>query len=101
MSNEVKSTNAASAASTTTSTSARPEDINERTNATSTATTTTSTPATPPLPRLAYTLKETAQILGISYISAYRLVQRGLLKSSDALRTKMIARTEIDRFLNN
>jgi hypothetical protein len=53
----------------------------------------------PALPRKAYSLKEAAQILGISYISAFRLVQRGLLRSSSALRTKIIPATELDRFL--
>ena len=41
-----------------------------------------------------------AQILGISYISAYRLHKRGLLKASNALRKKMIPVSEIDRLLN-
>jgi hypothetical protein len=54
---------------------------------------------TPQLPRLAYSLKETATILGISYITAFRLVQRGLLRSSSALRTKLISHSEIERFL--
>jgi len=50
-------------------------------------------------PRLAFTMRETAEILGISYISVQRLVARGLLHSSTALRHKMISRTEIERFL--
>lgn len=65
---------------------------------------------TPPLPplrikteqgplRLAFTLKETAALLGISYATAFRLVQRGLLKSSRALRCKIISKSEIERFL--
>jgi excisionase family DNA binding protein len=49
--------------------------------------------------RLAYSLKETANLLGVSYASVNRLVQRGLLKSSRALRTKLISRKEIERFL--
>jgi hypothetical protein len=49
--------------------------------------------------RLAYTMKETAEILGCSYITVYRLIQRGLLKSSTALRCKIIAKVEIERFL--
>ena len=52
-----------------------------------------------PLPRLAFTMRETAEILGLSYISVQRLVARGLLKSSSALRHKIIPRTEIERFL--
>jgi hypothetical protein len=51
------------------------------------------------LPRLAYSLKEVAKILGISYVSVWRLVQRGVLKSSTALRHKLIPLTEIQRFL--
>ena len=53
------------------------------------------------LPRLAYTMAETARILGISYISVHRLLKRGLLKSSTALRHKLIPKTEIERFLNS
>ncbi len=54
-----------------------------------------------PLRRDAYTLKETAQKLGISYMSAFRLVQRGLLKPCVALRIKLISQREIDRFLRD
>ena len=51
------------------------------------------------LPRLAYTMKETAKILGVSYITIHRLLKRGLLHSSSALRHKLIPFTEIQRFL--
>jgi excisionase family DNA binding protein len=53
------------------------------------------------LPRLAYTVKETAEILGISPPTVYRLLCRGLLRSSLALRHKIIARSEIERFLKD
>lgn len=53
------------------------------------------------LPRLAYTLKETAEILGISQATVYRLLYRGLLRSSLALRSKLIAKSEIERFLKD
>ena len=53
------------------------------------------------LPRVAFTMRETAQILGISYISVHRLVKRGLLRSSNALRTKIISAKEIERFANS
>jgi predicted site-specific integrase-resolvase len=53
----------------------------------------------PAVDRLAYSMAETAEALGISYISVHRLVKRGLLRSSSALRTKVIPRTEIERFL--
>ena len=55
--------------------------------------------AEPALPRLAFSLKETAKILGISYISVVRLVKRGLLRPSNALRNKLVSRDEIQRFL--
>ena len=57
-------------------------------------------PASPPkIEPLAFTLRQTAAMLNVSYISAHRLVQRGLLKSSSALRTKLISKSEIERFL--
>ena len=49
--------------------------------------------------RLAFSMREAANCLGVSYISMHRLVQRGLIKSSSALRTKVIPRTELERFL--
>lgn len=52
-----------------------------------------------PLPRLAYSMRETAAILGVSYITVHRLLQRGKLRASDALRSKIISRVEIERFL--
>ena len=51
------------------------------------------------LPKLAYSMAEAAHVLGISYISVHRLLKRGLLKSSSALRHKIIPHTEIERFL--
>ena len=51
------------------------------------------------LPKLAFSTAETAVVLGISYVSVIRLLKWGLLKSSNALRTKVIARSEIERFL--
>ena len=44
-------------------------------------------------------MRETAEILGISYITVHRLLQRGLLRSSKALRCKIISKAEIERFL--
>ena len=52
-----------------------------------------------PLPRLAYTMRETAKILGVSYITVHRLLKRGKLRASDAIRNKVIPHTEIERFL--
>jgi excisionase family DNA binding protein len=51
------------------------------------------------LHRLAYTVNETAEMLGLSTKTVYRLIERGLLKSVGALRHKRITRAEIDRFL--
>jgi excisionase family DNA binding protein len=50
-------------------------------------------------PRLAYSMRETAELLGVNYFTVQRLLKRGLLKSSSALRTKLIPATEIERFL--
>lgn len=46
-------------------------------------------------------MREAAAMLGISYISVHRLLKRGLLRSSTALRHKLIPATEIDRFLKS
>jgi excisionase family DNA binding protein len=51
------------------------------------------------LPRMAYSVQETATILGVSYVTVHRLIRRGLLKSCNALRHKLIPATEIERFL--
>ncbi len=53
----------------------------------------------PAVPRLAYSMQETADLLGVSYFTIHRLIKRGLLKSSNALRHKLIPATEIERFL--
>ena len=58
-------------------------------------------PNVEPIPRLAYTMRETAEILGVSYITVFRLLKRGKLRASDAVRTKIIPRTEIERFLRD
>ena len=52
------------------------------------------------LPKLAYSMEETARILGVSYMSVQRLIKRGQLRSSTALRHKVIPLTEIQRFLH-
>ena len=53
----------------------------------------------PPLPRLAYKPKEVAAMLGCSEKTIYRLLDRGLIRCSKALRHKLISRDEISRFL--
>lgn len=49
--------------------------------------------------RLAYSLREAALALGISESSVRRLLQRGLIRSSGALRHKLIPAFELERFL--
>ena len=51
--------------------------------------------------RLAYSYKETATLLGVGYVSVWRLVKRGFLKPNRALRVPRIAHTEIERFLRD
>lgn len=54
-----------------------------------------------PIERLAFNAKETAQTLGISLVTLWRLEKRGLLKPSRALRTPLWSRMEIQRFLED
>jgi len=55
----------------------------------------------PPNQRIAYSIPEAAEMLGLDYFSVYRLVQRGKLKACRALRGKfLISRTELFRLLN-
>jgi len=51
------------------------------------------------VPRLAFTLDEAAEALGLSYATLWRLLQRGLPKRSLAVRKIIIPRTELERFL--
>ncbi len=44
-------------------------------------------------------MRETAEIMGVSYITVHRLIKRGLLKNSKVLRNKIIPAAEIERFL--
>jgi excisionase family DNA binding protein len=53
----------------------------------------------PSLPRLAYSMREAAQVLGVSYVTVHRLLKRGHLRASSVLRTKVIPRVEMERFL--
>jgi len=55
----------------------------------------------PAPPKLAYSMGEVADALGVSYVTVHRLLKRGLLKSSTALRQKLIPATELQRFLND
>ena len=55
----------------------------------------------PPNQRIAYSIHEAADLLGVDYFSVYRLIQRGKLKACRALRGKfLISKTELFRLLN-
>ena len=50
--------------------------------------------------RLAYSVQESADLLGVDYFSVYRLIQRGKLRACRALRGKLLVpRTELLRLL--
>ena len=51
------------------------------------------------LPKLQYTVKETAFLLSVSEKSVRRFLERGLLEASNALRTKRITRESIENFV--
>ncbi len=50
-------------------------------------------------PRLAYSVQEAARLLGVCDKSIRRLILRGLLRPSRALRHLRIPKEELDRFL--
>lgn len=52
--------------------------------------------------RLAYSLKEAADLLGVDYFSVYRLIQRGKIRACRALRGKLLVpRSELLRLLKS
>ena len=54
----------------------------------------------PPTERLAYSIQESADMLGVNYFSIYRLIQRGKLKACRALRGKLLVpRAELLKLL--
>ena len=54
----------------------------------------------PKAERLAYSIQETADLLGVNYFSVYRLIQRGKLKACRALRGKLLVpRSELLKLL--
>jgi excisionase family DNA binding protein len=56
--------------------------------------------AAPPVERLAYSVQEAADMLGVNYFSVYRLIQRGKLKPCRALRGKLLVpRAELLKLL--
>ena len=53
-----------------------------------------------PPERLAYSIQEAADMLGVNYFSVYRLIQRGKLKVCRALRGKLLVpRAELLKLL--
>lgn len=57
-------------------------------------------PSEPGPERLAYSVKESADLLGVDYFSVYRLIQRGKLRACRALRGKLLVpRSELLRLL--
>jgi excisionase family DNA binding protein len=59
-------------------------------------------PPTIPTPteRLAYSIQEAADMLGVNYFSVYRLIQRGKLKVCRSLRGKLLVpRVELLKLL--
>jgi len=44
----------------------------------------------PATERLAYSIQECADMLGVNYFSVYRLIQRGKLRACRALRGKLL-----------
>jgi len=55
-----------------------------------------------PQERIAYSIHEAADLLGVDYFSVYRLIQRGKLKACRALRGKfLISKAELFRLLNS
>ena len=51
--------------------------------------------------RLTRTMRETAEIIGVNYLTVHRLAQRGLLKPVPGLRHKLFTMAEINRYLGN
>ena len=61
-----------------------------------------SPPPEPETERLAYSIQESADLLGVDYFSVYRLIQRGKLRACRALRGKLLVpRTELLRLLKS
>jgi hypothetical protein len=56
---------------------------------------------TPGLSRLAYNIRETAEIIGMSPATVRRWIKNDLLKCSSASRHKLIPLAQIERFLKD
>ena len=50
-------------------------------------------------PRIFLSVEEVAMLFGTSKKTVYRLLDRGLLKASNALRHRMILRASVDEFI--
>ena len=58
--------------------------------------------AQPETERLAYSIQEAANLLGVNYFSVYRLIQRRKLRACRALRGKLLVpRSELLRLLDS
>ena len=51
--------------------------------------------------KLAYTVNEAAALLNISEKTVYRLIQRGVFRTCNLLRKKMIPKEDVVRFYDN
>ena len=60
----------------------------------------TSPAAKPALPRLGYSIKETAEVLGLNRLTIWKWQKRGFLKAVGSERKKIISVAEIERFLS-
>lgn len=59
-------------------------------------------PAVSRAERLAYSIQEAAELLGVNYFSVYRLIQRGKLKACRVLRGKLLVpRSELLKLLQS
>ena len=52
-----------------------------------------------PSKRIFLSVEEVAQLFGLSKKTVYRLLDRGLLRSSNAVRHKMISKASVDEFV--
>jgi excisionase family DNA binding protein len=57
-------------------------------------------PPKPALPKMAYSMREAAEMLGLSYLTVHRLVRRGKLRCTGSVRRKLFTPEELHRFLN-
>lgn len=51
--------------------------------------------------KLAYSIKEAAEALGVSYHTIWRMVSQGRLKTIPGLRIKVIPKSEIEKLLTS